>query len=138
MRKPNLPRRALALWASLACAGLGSLAAQTTFASSSDPSAALEVERAGQGRLRLRITQRTTSAGFTPVSPDPVLRDDRTGIAYRPAEATVRASADGLLVTELTFAPLDGDAGEGLRATLADAYVPSRGLRVAAIHVDGV
>ena len=137
MRKPNHPRRALALWASLACAGFGPLAAQTTFASSSDPSAAVVVERAGDDRLRLRITQRTTTAGFTPLSADPVLRDDRTGIAHRPAAATVRASAGGLLVTELTFAPLDADPGDELRATLSDAHVPSRGLRVSGIHVGG-
>ena len=132
MRKLHPSRAALAAWALLACATATTLGAQTTFRASNDPSAMIEVTRDGEAVTRVTVTQRPTTAGYTAPSTDVVLRDERTGIAYRPAGRRTRDAAAGLRVTEYEFSGLDG--GE-LVASLVDAHIPGRGLMVSGIEL---
>ena len=138
MRKRNPTLAALAAWVATACACLctGRLAAQTTFARTNDPSAAIEVERSDEELTVIRITQRPSRAGYAAVSEGVVLRDERTGVAYRPVSRR-RATRADTVCTELAFAASDLALGQGpAHATLVDAHAPGRGLFVAGIGID--
>lgn len=136
MRKQKPSRAALTAWAIAACAALTPLLAQTTFASSNDPSAAVAVRRPDPASAVVRITQRPARAGYAALSEEVVLRDERTGVAYRPRARRRSVSAAGFVETELEFAlpDLAGAPGEVL-ATLVDAHAPGRGLFVAGIAI---
>ena len=136
MRKRNPTLAALAAWVAAACACAGQLTAQTTFTRSNDPSAAIAVERSDGELTVIRITQRPSRAGYAAVSGEVILRDERTGVAYRPVRRR-REESGGAVLTELAFAATDLALDHGpAHATLVDARAPGRGLFVAGIAVD--
>ena len=98
----------------VACAVLAQAGfAQTSFESTNNPRAGLTVDIA-DGVATVEVRQSIGAATYQAVSPETVLRDERTGIAYSPS-ATRRTRDDNTQeeVYELSYAL----PAEGLRET---------------------
>ena len=87
--------------------------AQTTFASSNNPSASLRIERSDRAGTRIYVEQARGSAAYQPVSQQTVLRDPETGVSYPLQALDSEVSPNG--TTEhhtLTFAPFLDTVGD--------------------------
>ncbi len=80
--------------------------AQTTFASSNNPSATLRIEAANHEQTVVHVRQHRDNINYVPLSQNTVLRDKATGISYplRSLDVSVDPSSK-VEVQTLSFSP---------------------------------
>jgi len=109
MRKLTYAKAVVVLLVCVAFA-LPNLYAQTTFATSNNTTASLQIDRLDQDATVVTITQKRGTASYVELSQNTVIKDQQTGIAYNMVMLDCNIDPNTEIeTTHLTFRPfLDG------------------------------